>query len=265
MADRPSKGLEVNNLLHVAGRSRSPSASSDAGLPPYVDTASSVQNDMIPAETLLLAGTTIHSTASLTSPPLYELSLALGHLTESHQKVELSRLDYHIRRANPAETGPEVSSRKKHIYNLSKPTTIMQSNFPYYIEAVRRSNLGHVGFKKRHKIAGAAEYRALRVTRPNGLAGELKGGDVLFSVKETAVGRFEWREGEKKGALLAYDTYEDGIVRLKIVEAMDKSMRDALVGTWCLRVWWAISPSKETLLTWEEVKPLLQPGFRRFE
>ncbi|KAG7135956.1 hypothetical protein HYQ45_006412 [Verticillium longisporum] len=226
------------NLGH-GGRSRSPSASSDNGLPPYADAASTVQDGMIPPETLLLAGTTIHSTASITSPPLYELSLALGHLTPSHQKVELSRLDYHVRRAAAAaDRGPEVAARKKHMYNLSRPTAVMQSNFPFYLESVRRSNLGHVGFKKRHKMAGSTEYRALRVTRPSGVAGELKGGDVLFS---------------------------DGIVRLQMVEPMAQSRRDALVGTWCLRVWWEIVASKEPLLTWEQVKPLFEPGFRQFD
>ncbi|KAF3358581.1 hypothetical protein VdG1_00141 [Verticillium dahliae VDG1] len=181
-----------------------------------------------------LAGTTIHSTASITSPPLYELSLALGHLTPSHQKVELSRLDYHVRRAAYSDDrGPEIAARKKHMYNLSRPTAVMQSNFPFYLESVRRSNLGHVGFKKRHKMAGATEYRALR--------------------------------GDKGGPLLAYDTYEDGIVRLQIVEPMAQSRRDALVGTWCLRVWWDIVASKEPLLTWEQVKPLFEPGFRQFD
>ncbi|CRK23469.1 hypothetical protein BN1723_012981 [Verticillium longisporum] len=229
------------NLGH-GGRSRSPSASSDNGLPPYADAASTVQDGMIPPETLLLAGTTIHSTASITtSPPLYELSLALGHLTPSHQKVELSRLDYHVRRAAAAaDRGPEVAARKKHMYNLSRPTAVMQSNFPFYLESVRRSNLGHVGFKKRHKMAGSTEYRALRVTRPSGVAGELKGGDVLFSVKATAAGRC-WRTTRTRTA------------------------SDALVGTWCLRVWWEIVASKEPLLTWEQVKPLFEPGFRQFD
>ncbi|KAM0330769.1 hypothetical protein ACHAQA_003723 [Verticillium albo-atrum] len=265
MADKANNGLKVSSLLGVAGRSRSPSASSDGGLPPYADRASAVQDDIIPAETLLFAGTTIHNTASITSPALYELSSALGYLTDSHQNVELSRLDYHVRRANPAyETGPEVSARKKHIYNLSKPTMIMQSNFPYYIESVRRSNLGHIGFKKRHKLAGSTEYRALRVTRPNGLAGELKGGDVLYSVKQTAAGRFEWREGEKNGALIAYDTNKDGIMRLQIVEAMDQSRRDALVGTWCLRVWWEISVNKQMPPTWEDVKRIVQARTSEF-
>ncbi|KAL9942207.1 hypothetical protein D7B24_003733 [Verticillium nonalfalfae] len=268
MAGKPSKMLDAN--LGHGGRSRSPSASSDNGLPPYADTASTVQDDVIPPETLLLAGTTIHSTASITSPPLYELSLALGHLTPSHQKVELSRLDYHVRRAGASaatagDRGPEVAARQKHLYNLSRPTAIMQSNFPFYLESVRRSNLGHVGFKKRHKMAGSTEYRALRVTRPNGVAGELKGGDVLFSIKATAAGRWEWREGEKGGPLLAYDTYEDGIVRLQIVEPMAQSRRDALVGTWCLRVWWDLVASKEPLLTWEQVKPLFEPGIRQYD
>ncbi|EEY19526.1 predicted protein [Verticillium alfalfae VaMs.102] len=114
MASKPSKMLDAN--LGHGGRSRSPSASSDNGLPAYADTASTAQDDVIPPETLLLAGTTIHSTASITSPPLYELSLALGHLTPSHQKVELSRLDYHVRRAGVAtagDRGPEVAARQK--------------------------------------------------------------------------------------------------------------------------------------------------------
>ncbi|ROT36378.1 hypothetical protein SODALDRAFT_218458 [Sodiomyces alkalinus F11] len=255
--------------------------------PPYVEAKNSqgpAHSDILPPETLLLAGTTIHGGSSPSSPPLYRLSHAVGHLRASNTTVELFRFDYRVRDTAASAT---ASAREKHIFSLLRPPPITGPSFEYHLESVSRSNLGQVGLRlhrprsgfgrgffglsSTHASSSSASsssslngYRAWRATRPREGA-NLEEKELVFVVHARERGRYEWRDGgEGQGRILAYETSEDGIYRLQIVETLERKWRDALVGTWCLRLWWEIAVSNVKPLAWEDVKRILQTRTHEF-
>lgn len=221
--------------------------------PPYANDAAIIEDDLVAPDTLLLAGTEIHRTGNAESLPLYKLSLAIGHLREFNSKVSISRYDYSVRNAFSLSAGsPRIATREKHIYDLTRLPDIMVSKFQYYLESVGRSSMGHIGLKT-HRGIGSSGFRAWRGTRKN-KASELQQGDMLFDIKSKGKGLFEWRDPADKRRVLALETSDMGIYRLEVKETMDRQRRDALVSTWCLKLWWEIAVSNIPPLTWDEGK-----------
>ncbi|KAF3491627.1 uncharacterized protein GIQ15_01144 [Arthroderma uncinatum] len=216
--------------------------SPDTGCRPPSYSENPVETDLLPPETLLLAGTAIHSTSSPPScpTPIYQLSRDISHLRQSNTKVELSRFDHRIRN-NATTNTPQVSTRERHIFNLTRPPTITTPQFEYHLEPVSSGNLGHVGLKRYHHVVSSG-YQAWRSTIPHAGA-DLEAKELVFVAKARGKERYEWREDTDCGRLLAYDTIDDGIFRLQVLEAMNRKRRDALVGVWCLRVWREVANS----------------------
>lgn len=270
MTDRKGKSeLPDGNSVAVT-RDGPASAPTDDGLPSYT---SSVDNGPLQPDTLLLAGTTIYSAGAASSPPLYEVSFAIGHLRESNTTVSLSRFDHVVRtteqQVSDALTGedlapqqvPRVSMRKKHIYDLKRALAVRLTNptFTYYLESQSRGTLGHFGLKThRHRFGTASGYRAYKATRPRSHA-DLEPQSIAFVARDRGKGRYEWRDGgsdcEKR--LVAHETSENGIYKLQIVVALSQEERDALVGLWCLHLWWEIASANVEPLSWEQGEPRL--------
>ncbi|KAH6695526.1 hypothetical protein F5X68DRAFT_198539 [Plectosphaerella plurivora] len=149
------------------------------------------------------------------------------------------------------------------MYNLRRLPRVMMPKWQYHLEALTRSTLGHVGIHTHMSITGSG-WRAFNLTRPN-KAAEFVQGDALFDVKVRRKGHTEWRSaGDKQKTILAYETAEDGIYRLTVVETLDRKTRDALVATWCLKLWWEIAVSNVEPLTWDEVRRILQTRTTEF-
>ncbi|KAK2853224.1 hypothetical protein FQN49_005281 [Arthroderma sp. PD_2] len=235
----------------------------ESSLPSYSETATPVEDDQLPPETLLLAGTAIHSASSPTTclTPIYQLSRDISHLRQSNTKVEFTRFDHHIRSSATTNT-PTVGTREKHIFNLTRPPTITTPPFEYHLESVSKGNLGHVGLKRYNRVVSSG-FQAWRATLPSAGA-DLEAKELVFVAKARGKERYEWREGTEGGRLLAHDTIYEGIFRLQIIETMSRKQRDALVGVWCLRAWREIANSNVEPLHWEDGK-LSSPLFHRPE
>ncbi|KAH7367983.1 hypothetical protein B0T11DRAFT_59303 [Plectosphaerella cucumerina] len=235
---------------------RSPSPAPSKATTPDDDVGPD-SDELVPPDMLLLAGTEIYGTKTPHAPPIYRLNLAIGHLRESNMTVSFSRLDYR------GHAGAAHAPRERHMYNLRRLPRIMMPKWQYHLEALTRSTLGHVGLHTHKSITGSG-YRAFNLTRPN-KAAEFVQGDTLFDVKVRKGGHTEWRSaGDKSKTILAYETAEDGIFRLTVVEAVTRKTRDALVATWCLKLWWEIAVSNVEPVTWEEVKRILQTRTNEF-
>ncbi|KAK1469859.1 hypothetical protein CMEL01_01626 [Colletotrichum melonis] len=228
-----------------------------ADVPPsYSEGVPTSSDGLIPAGTLLLAGTTIFNTASASSPPLYELTYPIGHLRESNTSVSFYRYENSVRDSSGV-SGPQVASRKKHIFDLKRDPTVTEPPFPYHLNSVSRGNVGHVGIKT-HRRLGGSGYRAWRATRAREGA-DLEAKEMLFNIKTRGSGRQEWRDGSDK-TVLAHETSEEGIHKLQIVVPLTQDIRDGLVATWCLRLWWEIALSKVEPFSWSEVTLLFTNG-----
>ncbi|KAF6834204.1 hypothetical protein CMUS01_06229 [Colletotrichum musicola] len=224
----------------------------------------SAENGPVQPNTLLLAGTTIYSAGAAASPPLYEVSFAIGHLRESNTTVSLSRFDHVVRATEQQVSVPRVSTRKKHIYDLKRALASRLTNptFMYFLESQSRGTMGHFGLKThRHRFGTASGYRAYKASRPRPHA-DLEPQDIAFVAKDRGKGRYEWRDGGSDGEkrLVAHETSENGIYKLQVVVPLSQRERDALVALWCLHLWWEIASANVEPMSWEQGESRLRPS-----
>lgn len=236
---------------------KTPGAGADADadqLPPYAGNAPPYPDngrvasppaatDMIPPDQLLLSGDSIYTASVQTSSNashrlrLYELSHHIGHLLQSRTEVNLLRVD--------AQRTATAARRARAIYTLHRPPRITDPKFEFYLQSTSRGNTIHdVVLEPQHKSKMAFDYRPRRASRPRPGA-ELVAGEPLFSATLRNGGGYDWRVGSGEGRVLAFEVNDlEGMV-LHIVEEMDRGLRDALVATWCLRIWHQTSFAEE--------------------
>lgn len=186
----------------------------------------------VPPETLVLTRDYIQSATTPSSPRLYELSHHILQLHTSNTAVQLSRIDYPGRTTTSA---PTVPGRKRQIFTLTRPPSITWPTFEFYLESHVGTNLGDLGLEpyKRFRSAG---YRIWKTTPPRSRA-EMRPTELVFTARSRGGGRYDWRERDEDGKVLAYETFGAGYWQLQVVEEMGVGWRDALVGAWCLRLW----------------------------
>lgn len=209
--------------------------------PPYSSSPvpTAVDNNNLPPDTLLLTATTIHS-ASISSPRIYELSHHIGHLSDVTRTVTLCRIDYRPR--NASSTNSDVVGRPKPIFTLTRPPPITTTTFEYYMDSTSRGNLGDVCLAPYRHLRSSG-YRAYLAARPHERA-DLEAKELLFVASARGHGRYDWREGSDKGRVMAYESNGSDSCRLQIVVGMQRGRRDALVGSWCLRLWHEVVDSR---------------------
>lgn len=196
--------------------------------------ASPLALDVLPPTTLYVAGRFIHSSDPLAAP-LYELSHSIGFLNDSNRSVRVERLDYAVKAPGGVA---QLSTRKKHIYDLKHPTVITAPTFEYHAECTSRQSLcsfGLTSFRAR-KLSNAKGYRVYRAMQ--GTDNKLVCRDLLFSAvpaRDRAV-KYEW--SNDKDQLVAREMDRDGLMSLLVSAEMAAPTRDALVSAWLSRVWW---------------------------
>ncbi|KAK2017046.1 hypothetical protein LZ32DRAFT_577655 [Colletotrichum eremochloae] len=232
----------------------------NADLPPaYVADGAAVR-ERIPPDTLRLAGRSIHSATSrnIDAPGRYELNHQMDFLRETDRLVEFSRIDYAIRRqagGNAPASVPEITSQPRHAFNLERPPAILGEAFPYYIKPVSRSGLGTIGLK--FARIGKSVCKAWRVGRKAASGKEYETPEyeargLLFDVRRNN-DVLDWFDGEKTRVAVEYS--RDDIYSLNILVPLDQAMRDALVASWCVKLWNDLAVRFHKRLTWKEGKP----------
>ncbi|KAF6801226.1 hypothetical protein CSOJ01_11915 [Colletotrichum sojae] len=273
MTDKKGRDDLLGASSVAVTRGGSSPALADDAPPSYTVSA---ENGPVQPDTLLLAGTTIYSAGAAASPPLYEVSFAIGHLRESNTTVSLSRFDQVVRtteqQVSDELTGedlapqqvPRVSTRKKHLYDLKRALASRLTNptFTYFLESQSRGTMGHFGLKThRHRFGTASGYRAYKASRPRPRA-DLEPQDIAFVAKDRGKGRYEWRDGGSDGEkrLVAHETSENGIYKLQVVVPQSQKERDAIVALWCLHLWWEIASANVEPMSWEQGESRLRPS-----
>ncbi|RFU76825.1 hypothetical protein TARUN_5411 [Trichoderma arundinaceum] len=208
--------------------------------PSYQDAGDSItgpapgaQDDVLSPTTLYVAGRFIHS-ADPSAPPLYELSHSVDFLKDADRNVRFERLDYSVKNRDGV---PQLTARKRHIYDLKHPTLATCPTFAYHAEPTSRQSLCAFGLEsfRPKKLSSAKGYRVHRATAS--LDHRLVRRDVLFSAvpaRDKAV-RYEWSDAE--GQLVAREVDSGGLMTLVITAMMGAGERDALVSAWMSRVW----------------------------
>ncbi|KAK2028235.1 hypothetical protein LX32DRAFT_640144 [Colletotrichum zoysiae] len=247
-------------------------SAANADLPPEYAADGAAVRERLPPDTLRLAGRSIHSAASrsVDAPGRYELNHQMDFLRETDRLVEFSRIDYAVRRQAAAAAGPggpavpEITSQPRHAFNLERPPAILQEAFPYYVKAVSRSGLGNIGL--RFAKIGKSVCKAWRVGRrrssssraaSSAAAGagkeyealEYEARGLLFDVRRNN-DVLDWLDGA--GARVAVEYARDDMYSLNVLVPMDQAMRDALVASWCVKLWNDLAVRFHRRRTWKD-------------
>lgn len=204
----------------------------------------------LPPATLYAAGRFVHSDDPQ-APPLYELSHSIGFLSDNDRVVRLERLDYTVKVAHGA---PQVSTRARHVYDLTHPTLATSPTFTYHAEATSRRSLCSFGIEsfRARPLSSARGYRVHRAAR--GPDRQLVGREALFTAvpASTEAVVFEWYDA--RGGLLARETDNGELLSLLVSAEMGPRERDALVAAWILRLWWEMATDKGLAKRWDDGK-----------
>ncbi|CAM1511003.1 Fc.00g085160.m01.CDS01 [Cosmosporella sp. VM-42] len=229
----------------------------DPDLPSYQDSnESAAVNEVLGPATLYIAGRFIYS-SDPNAPPLYELSHSIGFLADYDRTVRFERLDHSVKDNNGT---PEVSSRKRQIFDLKHPTPAEFPNFEFHAESVsRRSALCSFGISTfpLHRVRPGKGFQIQRAVRGPDNRYAPKDKEVLFTAapsRDKAVG-YEWSDAQ--GNLMAREVETDDLMTFVIGAEMGAPTRDVLVASWVVRVWWELARGNYREKRWDEAKRIL--------
>lgn len=214
----------------------------DLDPPPYSardDTTAAADAELVDPTILIIEGRSIHA-ESAASPPLYALSHDMRQLTESDSLVALHRVDRTVRIG--ADDVPRTASRNRHVYDLKHLPPVISPNFAFALGPASRKCVGNVGFRKSARPGQdfkAVKTRPVRSDRfPKGYHARRPSEEEMgqiFAVKRRRE-TYEWRAQDQQ--LVALEDEQDGQQRLVITAPLARPTFDALVGCWCLRLWY---------------------------
>ncbi|TEA21355.1 hypothetical protein C8034_v007723 [Colletotrichum sidae] len=204
-------------------------------LPPeYSADAANVQ-ETIPPETLRFAGRFIHSanSANADSAGLYEINHQLDFLRETDRKVEFNRINYTFkRRPNNPASDPDIVATPKQVFTIERPPPVVQDPFAFYLWPSSRSSFGTLAV--RFAKIGKSVCKAWRVRRKPKSVSEYEARELVFDVRPNNQ-VLDWLDGN--GERIAVEELKDDMRSLNIMVPMERAQRDALVATWCSRLW----------------------------
>lgn len=187
--------------------------------------------DMLEPSVLLLSGQHVVSKAA-PEVPLYETSRDVTVIPQENASIILERVE---------ETGGSEAEQRRHIFYLAHPLGAQfQTDTPaYYITSLSSDEvIGNISLrcnKSRLKRPGLeALLSAARTAADKPLFDE--NAQVIFSIRpKMLAGRWTWFDSD--GTQIAVEDRRGRENTLDIAVSMRREVRDALVATWCLKVW----------------------------
>ena len=210
--------------------------------------AGTADDELVPPAILVMGKLTIHAQTA-DGTPLYELSRDVRRSSEGETRVEFSRLDHVVRATDGA--APRVARRARHLFDFRRVIPLLAEGFPYRMHAtargggsyaIRRLTFPRSGFKvvrpafrdDHHGNKSGGLPKGWR-PRPSGAAPEV---DVAFEVVVRRHGHSEWVDGADGRRLAVEDETADGDLQLAVIAPLPRPVLDALVASWCLKVWY---------------------------
>lgn len=197
--------------------------------PPYIPGTRNDADEVVEPVILVLAGHFIRAQTADGSP-LYELSRDVCHSspgTSQLSQVSFNRIISNVRLT--ANGAPRVHHRQKHISELKYLPPVLSTGFPYCLDAMSRHAMGNLALKP--ASFPRSGFKIVRIKLENQTPKEVQ--DV-FDVRKKR-GHYEWvQSGE---ALIAFEEETEGQHKLIVTSPLNRKTMDALVGSWCLRIW----------------------------
>ncbi|KAI1206144.1 uncharacterized protein F4807DRAFT_453575 [Annulohypoxylon truncatum] len=219
----------------------SPPLEDDDSPPPYVVGNHNDAGEILQPVILVLTGHFIRA-QSVGGTPLYELSRDIRTSSTSEAQlaqVSLERLIHNVRVS--ANGTPRVLHRNRHIFELKHLPPVISTGFPYCLEATSRHALGNLALKS--PSFPRSTFKIVRINEekgdglPKGYKARkesLKGGEMIFEIVRKR-GHYEWMSPE--GNRIAVEDETDGNHRLIVTAPVMRRTMDAMMGSWCLRIW----------------------------
>ncbi|KAI1371046.1 hypothetical protein F4677DRAFT_464560 [Hypoxylon crocopeplum] len=219
-------------------------ANSKSLLPPYRG-AEEVLEDVLKPTTLVLVGQSVMSEAA-TARPLYQMNWSVTSIPQKSSSVVFERVEDST--VLGVEGGISVKQSNEHLFYLAHPAgTQYQTDTPaYYLTSVSPETLGNICLEVSRSRFQKPEFKALLNPKKRWSDTPLfdRNSQLLFDVKPKWMGgRYTWTD--PSGAQIAYEDAKDDQHKLIITESIQREMRDALVATWCLRLWHDTAESRQ--------------------
>lgn len=209
--------------------------------PPAYDHLETEEPDaLVQPVILVMEGRFIYA-ESAQSKPLFEVAQDISKLSHAYSTHSFSRLD-HVVKDRPGQS-PRVYQRTRHIYNLKHVSPAISPNYLFQIEPTSRKSAGHLGLRKSH-----IPWQGLRIvlTKENPEATGLpKGYQAARNTQNETGHLFEMRRRNQKyewattadSRRVAVEDEADGQHKLIFMAPLTRQVMDALVASWCLRLW----------------------------
>lgn len=237
--------------------------------PPYITGRRNDAEDIIQPVILIHVGHFIRA-QSVDGTALYQLSRDVRHSSTSESQlaqVTLERLVHSIRVTSDGT--PRMSQRNRHIFELKHLPSVLSTGFPYCLDAASRSMIGNLAIKSTSFPKPGLKVVKIKPEKqdefPKGYKARresLKEAELVFDVVRRQ-GYYEWMSSEGTRLAVEDETEDGGLARLVIMAPMTRKTMDAVVGSWCLRMWRAsiksarssLNPLKTEVRSGREILP----------
>lgn len=196
------------------------------------------ETDVIQPAVLLLSGQHV---VSKTAPgePLYEMSRDVTSIPQKNSSIVFERAEG--AQTTEANRDRPEKQQNRQIFYLAHPAgSEFQTATPaYYITSVsQEETLGNIGLRSKKYRLQRPDFEAVLSAARTAADEPLFDEDprVLFGIKpKLMAGRYTWFDSG--GSQVAVEGQKEGQRTLDITVPMERKVRDAIVATWCLKVW----------------------------
>lgn len=212
--------------------------------PPAYDRLETEDTDaLVQPVILVIEGRFIYA-ESAQSTPLFEVAQDIAKLSHAYSTHAFSRLD-HVVKDRPGQS-PRVYQRTRHIYDLKHVSPAISPNYLFQIEPTSRKSAGHLGLRKSH-----IPWQGSRIvlTQENPQASGLPKGFQAARNTQNELGhlfeirrrnrKYEWATAADSRRVAVEEDEADGQHKLIVMAPLTRQIMDALVVSWCLRLWQA--------------------------
>ncbi|KAI1458117.1 hypothetical protein F4805DRAFT_457029 [Annulohypoxylon moriforme] len=213
--------------------------------PPYEASKDESLDDILEPETLLFRDQSVVSDTKATAT-LYRMNWDITSIPQRGSSVVFER----VGEDNPLESKDlaSIKRRDEHIFYLAHPASAKYQNETpgYYLTSVSSESLGNICLKTSKSAFQKTEFRMLISTGRTWSDQPLFDEDAkpLFEVKPKWMGgRYIW--SNCNGEQVAYEDKKGDQQVLVITAPVKRKLRDALVATWCLRLWYETAESTQ--------------------
>ncbi|KAI0385530.1 hypothetical protein F5Y04DRAFT_187292 [Hypomontagnella monticulosa] len=211
------------------------------GPPPYVTENHNEAEELVQPVILVLVGQSIRAQTA-DGTPMYELSRDIQRTSTSEgwlAQVSLERLVHSVRVS--ANGNARVSHRNKHIFDLKHLPPVLSTGYPYCLDAISRNTMGNLALKPASFPRSGFKVVRIKPEKEDGFPKgyharreSLKEGDVIFEVVKKR-NHYEWVQSD--GDRIALEDEAEDEHRLIVTTPVTRKMMDAMIGSWCLKVW----------------------------